>query len=192
MSRQRTTTRIANIIRKALSEGHAVDIDGLGSFYPSKDGFDFVPEARPRIFIAYVRDDLRAAQRLFKDLATAGYQPWMDKNNLLPGQNWPRAIEAAIETSDFFIACFSRRSVLKRGVFQSELRFALDCAAARPLDDMFVMPVRLDDCATPQRVASGIQHVDLFPDWDRGLGTLRSAVEFELARKRRAQLPLAS
>jgi hypothetical protein len=191
MSRRGTTERIASIIRKAVFEGHVVDIEGLGTFRPSKDGFEFVAELRPRIFLAYVQEDLLEVRALFRDLKTADYQPWLDKENLLPGQNWPRSIERAIEVSDFFIPCFSRRSVLKRGVFQSELRFALDCASKRPLDDMFVIPVRLDDCVPPERITSRIQHVDLFPDWERGIVSLRAAIDHELVRKRRRELPLA-
>ena len=54
--------------------------------------------------------------RLFDGLETRGLSPWLDRRKLLPGQNWPRAIEEAIETSDFFIACFSRLSVPRRVV----------------------------------------------------------------------------
>ena len=191
MSSRCTTERIANIIRKALADGHVVDIERLGTFRPSKDGFEFVAEVRPGIFLAYVQEDLPAVRRLFRDLKSADYQPWLDKESLLPGQNWPRSIERAIEVSDFFIPCFSRRSVAKRGVFQSELRFALDCASKRPLDDMFVIPVRLDDCLPPARIMSRIQHVDLFPEWDRGIASLRAAIDYDLRRKRREELPLA-
>ena len=191
MSRRSSTERIASIIRQALANGHVVDIEGLGTFRPSAAGFDFVPEVRPRIFLAYVQEDLAAARRLFRDLEGSDYQPWLDKENLLPGQNWPRSIDHAIEISDFFIPCFSKRSVLKRGAFQSELRFALDCASKRPLDDMFVIPVRLDDCVLPDRITHHLQHVDLFPRWDAGITRIRRAIDNELARKRKSDLPLA-
>ena len=192
MSHRSSTERIANIIRQALADGHIVDIEGLGTFRPTAKGFDFVPEVRPRIFLAYVHEDLAAARRLFSDLKNADYQPWLDQESLLPGQNWPRSIDHAIEVSDFFIPCFSKRSVLKRGEFQSELRFALDCAAKMPLDDMFVIPVRLDDCVLPERITQHLQHVDLFPSWADGLAQIRRPIDHELVRKRRTDLPLAS
>jgi hypothetical protein len=94
----------------------------------------------------------------------------------MPGQNWPRAIEAAIETSDFFLACFSTRSVSKRGGFQAEIRYALDCARRIPLDDIFVVPVRLDCCRVPRAVQHELEYIDLFPDWDRGLRKLVAAL----------------
>ena len=63
---------------------------------------------------------------LFQDFQNHGFDPWLDRKKLLPGQNWPRSIEEAIETSDFFVPCFSHRSVNKKGGFQAEIRYALD------------------------------------------------------------------
>ena len=88
--------------------------------------------------------------------------------------------ERAIEVSDIFVACFSPRSVLKRGQFQSELRYALDCARKRPLseplDAVFIIPVRLEECAVPRRISDQVQYVDLFPDWDKGIRRLVKAI----------------
>jgi hypothetical protein len=192
MTPRSSTARIARIIRQALSEGHVVDIEGFGTFRPGSLGFEFVPETRPRVFIAYVQEDLRIVRRLCHELKEAGYNAWLDKESLLPGQNWPRSIERAIEVSDFFIACFSKRSVPKRGVFQSELRYALDCAARLPLDDIFVIPVRLNECTPPERIMSTYQHVDLFADWDKGIAQIRRAMDREWARRGRKRLLLAS
>ncbi|MBV9766523.1 MAG: toll/interleukin-1 receptor domain-containing protein [Acidobacteriaceae bacterium] len=111
-------------------------------------------------------------KKLYQDLQEAGLEPWMDKEKLLPGQNWPRAIERALELSDFFLGCFSRRSTLKRSHFQCELRLALDLAARSPLEDIFLVPVRLDDCDLPRHIAQKTQYVDLFPDWNQGVKKL--------------------
>ncbi len=98
------------------------------------------------------------------------------QKKLLPGQNWPRAIEAAIESSDYFVACFSRRSVMKHGTFQTELRFAIDCASRVPADDIFLIPVRLDDCELPRWMARRLQYLNMFPDWKAGLQRLVKAL----------------
>jgi hypothetical protein len=90
----------------------------------------------------------------------------------MPGQNWTQSIERAIAGSDAFVACFSLQSVSKRGMFQSELRHALECAERRPLDDVYLLPVRLERCAVPGQIAAQVQYVDLFPDWDRGVKRL--------------------
>jgi hypothetical protein len=163
---------ILHLVRRALERGRSVEIDGLGTFRTG----EFVPETRPQVFVAYVEEDLGPVRKLCAALSAAGCTPWFDKDQLLPGQNWPRAIERAIEISDAFVACFSPRSLAKRGQFQSELRYALDCARRMPLEAGFVMPVRFEACAVPLSIAKQVQYVDLFPDWERGVRRLMRAI----------------
>jgi hypothetical protein len=172
------------IIRKSLEAGQVVEIEGLGRFSSSTEGYRFDPEAQPTVFVAYALEDLAAARRLSEALRAKGCSPWIDKDRLMPGQNWTQAIERAISDSDAFVACFSRRSVSKRGMFQSELRHALECAQMRPLDDVFLLPVRLEPCAVPHTIAEQVQYVDLFPDWERGVKRLARSIR-RAARGRR-------
>jgi TIR domain len=165
--------RLANVVIRGLAGGLAVEIDGLGTFHPdAHHGFRFEPRRQRHVFLAYVTEDAVEAGRLCDALEATGFSVWMDVRKLLPGQNWPRAIEHAIETSDFFVACFSAASVGKRGGFQTEVRYALDCARRMPLDEIFVAPVRLDECRLPRAIQRELQYVDLFPDWQRGLRKL--------------------
>jgi hypothetical protein len=176
--------QVAQVVINGLLAGSAVEIDGLGTFYPDPDRFfRFEPRRLPQVFIAYVVEDRPAAERLYDTLEAAGFAPWMDTRKLLPGQNWPRSIEAAIEASDFFVACFSPNSVAKRGGFQAEIRYALDCARQLPLDQIFIMPVRLGLCAVPRAIQREYQYVDLSPDWDRGARRMIATMRKELTRR---------
>lgn len=186
------TRRIAIMLREALERGGSVEIDGLGTLWPGgKHGFRFVPQTKPRVFIAYVEEDLSFAKKLYRAFEESGFRPWLDKKRLMPGQNWPRAIETAIQTSDFFVPCFSRRATTKRGSFHSELRYALFCAAKVPLDEIFLIPLRLDDCIVPPRISKQIQYMDLFPDWNAGLGRLIAIMKAQDESRKRKRLPLA-
>jgi hypothetical protein len=147
--------------------------------------------ARPQIFIAYVMEDAPLVRRLCSQLEEYGLDPWMDQRKLRPGENWIRAIDSAIERSRFFIACLSSRSVDKRSRFQAELRYALDCAALMPPDDIYFIPVRFDECRVPLTIARMVQYVDLFPDWDRGLRRVLSTVRDQLLRDIPPAGPLA-
>ena len=179
------TTRevVADIVRRCLDAGQTVEIEGLGIFQASGRGYELLPQTRPDVFIAYVAEDRVPVRRLCEALRAEGCSPWLDKDKLLPGQNWPRAIERAIEVSDAFVACFSPRSVFKRGQFQSELRYALDCARRRPMiadagdDAPFVIPVRFEDCPIPRRISDHVQYVDLFPDWEKGVRRVARAIQ---------------
>ena len=178
--------QITEIVRMALDDGKTVEIEGLGKFRVAAhrdQGYRFEPQTAPQVFVAYVVEDLAPARRLCGALRAEGFSPWLDKEKLLPGQNWPRAIERAIEISDVFVACFSTRSIVKRGQFQSELRYALDCARQRPLDETFVIPVRLEQCAVPRRISNHVQYVDLYPDWHKGVRRMARAIR-RAARER--------
>lgn len=184
--------RVARIVRHALEHGTQVEIDGLGTFLPGHNqGFRFVAQTKSRVFIAYVEEDLTAAEKLYAEFDQRGFRPWLDRKKLLPGQNWPRAIETAIQASDFFVACFSRRSTSKRGSFHSELRFALNCAAQVPLDEIFFIPVRLDCCVIPRDISRKIQYVDLFPNWRDGVRTVAAVMKKQEENQKRKRLPLA-
>jgi hypothetical protein len=183
---------IARMLRQAMEQGCTVEIDGLGTFLPGgKRGVRFVGQSKPRVFIAYVEEDLALVKKVYGAFEEHGFRPWLDKKKLLPGQNWPRAIETAIQTADFFVACFSRRATSKRGSFQSELRFALNCALKVPLDEIFLIPLRLDNCEVPRRIARQVQYVDLFPQWDAGLSRVIAVIRAQVECRKRKRLPLA-
>jgi hypothetical protein len=190
-SNRTLTRRIARVLRETLERGGSIEIDGLGTLSPgAQSGFRFVAQTKPRVFIAYVEEDLSFAKKLYRAFETSGFRPWLDKKRLMPGQNWPRAIETAIQTSDFFVACFSRRATSKRGSFHSELRYALFCAAKVPLDEIFLIPLRLDDCLVPRRISKQTQYVDLFPDWQSGVRRVIAVIKAQDECRKRKCLPL--
>jgi hypothetical protein len=164
------SAQVAELLRQCLDDGSAVEIDGLGVFRIAPGGgFEFLPEVRPRVFLAYAVEDRELVERLYDDLAARGFDPWMDRRKLLPGQNWPECIRRTIDVAHYFIACLSERSVRKRGQFQTELRQALAVADSMPLDDVYFLPVRLDRCRVPVEISKRFQYVDLSPDWESGL-----------------------
>ena len=180
----RSSAQVARIVRRCLAEGSSVEIDGLGTFVPDTGkGFRFLPRNRPKVFVAYVQEDAAEADRVFQALEASGFEPWLDRRKLLPGQNWLRSIEDAIDTSDFFMACLSRNSVRKKGGFQAEIRYALDCTRRVPLDEIFLIPARLDACSVPARIQREIQYIDLFPDWERGFRRVVTAMRRQLQRR---------
>jgi hypothetical protein len=109
-----TLEELSRLIQRLLKRSRAVELDGLGVFARNKTGeISFEHSNRLRVFIAYATEDRASAERLFKQLTAHGFAAWLDRRKLLPGQDWPQRIEDAIDSSDFFIACFSAKSIKK-------------------------------------------------------------------------------
>jgi hypothetical protein len=177
-----TLDDLSRKIQRSLRRSRSVEIDGLGVFEKDDAGnisfqHSFQHSRKARIFISYAREDGLSAERLFRELTSRGFAAWLDNHRLLPGQNWRQRIEDAIASADFFIACFSSRSVNKRGGFQVEIRHALHFADSLPLDEVYFIPVRLDVCQVPLRIERETHYVDLFPDWGAGFERILAIIE---------------
>jgi hypothetical protein len=104
------------------------------------------------VFISHASEDLGEAKWLHYQLRQAGFAPWLDAIDLLPGQDWEYEIRAVIRRAAAVVTCLSERSVSKFGYVQKELRLALDAADEAPDGAVFVIPLRLDDCEVPPRL----------------------------------------
>ena len=102
-----------------------------------------------RIFLAHASEDKAAVTDLYNRLKQSGFEPWLDKVDLLPGQTWRAEIPKAIKNSHVFIACLSQKSVQKQGYIQREFKMALNEMADRPPGQIYLIPLRLDDCRIP-------------------------------------------
>ena len=120
------------------------------------------------IFLSYAREDENKASKVYDVLNKRGHKPWMDKRELVAGQDWKLEIRKAIERSQYFVALLSRKSVGKRGFVQKEIRFALDVLGEIPIGQIYFIPVRLEQCEVPQ-VIRDLHWIDLTDDNYRDL-----------------------
>ena len=69
-----------------------------------------------RIFLCHASEDKAQVREVYHRLrAIEGFEPWLDEEDLLPGQIWEREIPRALQTSDFILIFLSRTSVAKHG-----------------------------------------------------------------------------
>ena len=126
-----------------------------------------LPEAaiarQPKIFLCHSSSDKHSVRVLRRKLLDDGCQPWLDEEDILPGQDWDREIRRAIRASDLVLVCLSRSSVNKVGYLQKEIRSVLDAADEQPEGTIFVIPARLEPCEVPERLRRW-HWVDLFED----------------------------
>jgi hypothetical protein len=124
------------------------------------------------IFLSYAREDAEIAAKLYKDLSRAGHEVWFDKVSLQPGQRWKPEIKKNIRHSKYFVALLSSNSVSKTGYVQKELHEALEILDEHPESEIYIIPVRVEDCEPSHLKLNDINWVDLFPSYEEGLERL--------------------
>jgi hypothetical protein len=124
------------------------------------------------IFLSHASEDNRQVHNLCKRLKDDGFNPWLDEERLLPGQDWNLEIEKALRASDAILLCFSELSVAKEGYIQREYKRAMRYLEEKPEGTIFIIPVRLDDCELPHFIRE-IQWVDYPANYDRLMQALQ-------------------
>jgi hypothetical protein len=129
----------------------------------SEDARQYRADHSLRIFLCHASEDKLAVRTLYARLKGLGFQPWLDEIDLAPGVQWEPAIEAAVHESHVILVCISHASTTKIGFVQKEIHFALERALEMPEGAIYIVPVRLTDCALPKRL-SRWQAVDLYSE----------------------------
>ena len=71
-----------------------------------------------RVFLCHASQDKPIVRELYQRLRAEDWiDPWLDKEKLLPGQDWELEIEKSVETADVVIVCLSKKSVVKDNTF---------------------------------------------------------------------------
>ncbi len=129
-----------------------------------------------KVFISYAKEDQKTAKRLYDDLKLADIIPWMESENFIPGQNMKLAAREAIKESSYFLVLLSAHSVSNRGIIHKEIRIALDVLDELPNSEVFVIPVRLDDCKIVDETLEDLYPVDLFLSYKTGFKHIMRAL----------------
>ena len=130
-----------------------------------------------KIFLCHANEDKPQVREVYQRLKAEGFEPWLDEEDLLPGQLWDQEIRRALRESDFILIFFSRNSVAKRGYVQREMKLALNAWEEVPEGQIHTIPVRLDDCEIPERFQR-FQRADFFVEngYERLFRGLRAGI----------------
>lgn len=116
---------------------------------------------KPLIFLSYAKEDKDRVKRIYRRLMAERLNAWLDLANLLPGQEWERVILNTIKNARCVIVFLSNHSVNKRGYVQKEIRKALEASEKVPEGEIFIIPVRLEECVVPESLTKW-QWIDMF------------------------------
>jgi hypothetical protein len=135
------------------------------------------------VFLSYVHDDSADVDRLVRDLAGYGIDVWLDRNEIEPGRPWKDAIRHAIQEGNFFVACFSAASASRdKSYMNEELAVAIEQFRQFRRDRIWFIPVLLTDSEVPDwpirpgETLRDLQWVELFRDWEVGVGRIATVV----------------
>ena len=136
------------------------------------------------LFLSYCRDNAKEVRRLHDELIAAGEPVWWDQD-LLPGQDWKLDIRQAMRDAYAVVLCLSAETAdrITSGIYPEVLDAIATYREYAP-GGIFLIPVRLSDCALPlieidaTRTLDRLQCVDLFPppNWAPGIQRLVQAL----------------
>ena len=116
-----------------------------------------------RVFLCHASEDKPAVRELYKRLASEPWiEPWLDEEDLLPGQDWNLEINKATREADAIIICMSKLSVEKEGYLNKEIRRVLDISDEKLEGAIYIIPLRLDDCSPSFERLKQIHYADYF------------------------------
>jgi hypothetical protein len=139
------------------------------------------------IFLCHANEDKPQVRPVHQRLKAEGFQPWLDEEDLLPGQLWNQEIRRTLKDSDFILIFFSQNSVAKRGYVQREMKLALDAWEEVPEGQIHTIPIRLDACQIPEQFKP-FQWVDLFAAG--GLDRLIRAIQAGMTQRQPRSITL--
>jgi len=98
-----------------------------------------------KVFLCHAHSDKDTVKALYARLTQDGVDAWLDKEKLIPGQDWELEIRKAVREADVVVVCLSKQ-FNQDGFRQKEVRLALDVAMEKREDAIFIIPARLEEC----------------------------------------------
>jgi formylglycine-generating enzyme required for sulfatase activity len=135
------------------------------------------PKRPLKVFLCHAHPDRDALHDLYLRLTKDSVDAWLDKEKLIGGQDWEFEIRRAVRESDVVVVCLSRQFAQK-GFRQYEVRIALEEANLQPEGEIFIIPLRLEECNVPQGLRRW-HWVDLFEEdgYERLMRALRARAD---------------
>jgi hypothetical protein len=103
------------------------------------------PKRPLKVFLCHAHSDAAEVRALYTRLKNDGVDAWLDKENIIAGQDWEYEIRKAVRESDIVIVCLSKQ-FNQKGFRQNEVRIALEEANLQPEGEIFIIPARLEEC----------------------------------------------
>ena len=148
-----------------------------------------VQRSSVKIFLSYPSEKTNEVERIFGRLSKYGFDVWMDKRSLEPGNDWEKEIRSAIESRQVFIACLSNSTTTERYQHE-ELKIARDTLDRVPAGSVEIIPIRLEPCPPVDILAKfhWLEAFELLDDrgWEHLIGAIERNARAQVLQARKA------
>lgn len=105
-----------------------------------------MPQKSPLVFICHVSEDEESATFLYQEFKNADLDPWLDKSNLMGGDEWDKEIKRILKVADYFVVVHSKKLAARpEGYVFREIDFALERKPDFRKGIRFIIPIQIDD-----------------------------------------------
>ena len=116
---------------------------------------------KKRIFLIYAREDLQRAKGISRFLSRKGFLPWLDVNEVKPGQVWQKTVKIALEQSSIALILVSP-NLAKEGFVHEEIKTAYKTLNDIGIDRSPIIPLRLTESTVVPDELANIQWINYF------------------------------
>ncbi len=120
-----------------------------------------LPIDAPTVFLCHAHENKTVADDIYKRLSQKGIRPWLDKENLIGGDNWNREIEKSINEIDYMVILQS--DIMKNmceSYFFKEIHLALERQNKFRPGVRFIIPALIDN-SDPLEELEHLQNINL-------------------------------
>jgi hypothetical protein len=121
-----------------------------------------------KVFLSYSPTDKEIVRKIYNGLQQAGFSPWMDTVNIMPGELIESAINEAMDASEVFVFIASNSSSLSLK-WNNELWKASDIKKARRRHSALIVPALLEEDADLPGELNKIRYLDFSSDINQGM-----------------------
>ena len=140
------------------------------------------PVGRPLVFLSYASEDVDRVDLMRAELQKRGVFVWQDRQNLRAGQNWDLQIARVIKDCDYFVfvqtdSTDARDLALKDGVYNRELKRAIQRVDDKPMGTVFLLHVTIGSCRErPEPELGKVNRIAVDPASGRGCDKLAAEI----------------
>lgn len=133
------------------------------------------------VFLSYPHSSEKARSLVAEArslLQREGYDPWLDSDKIVPGQDWDRWIRHSLHQADFVVVFWAAEAQNSASYIYKEIAVALEIQDRRHpgAGDVFVIPISIDGSAMPRSLEKrGPIQASQLPELIATLNSLRAS-----------------